>query len=316
MLTAKRLLLAASKLGDSAATFDIVRQGIKTRRLTSPDLDGPRRQLRSLVDEENPVAMYLQGQIYETEGDTPHALKIYEAGTSKHGEMAMGDNYALSHSLGDMWKAMSRLKRKTGDYVGAETAMRTCALQYDNPSAYYHLAKTYTSLASDDYESYLLKAAVSGELRAAHELGVLYLRQVREIFLTSLGPATSPGFENPESLGAPRLPQNHDLSSFPPNIASEKRRQAMEWLSIGAESDNPASQVHLAVLLREVGKSDEGLRWLEKASSSDNWAKAIFWLRELWDQNTYIEIDASLVNKLGTSKTTMTASGETFDVPD
>lgn len=311
-LTAQKLLFAASKLGDSAATFLLVKEAIRFGSLKSPNLIGPRRHLQTLADEGNLTAVYLAGQIYESEGNSSQALKIYEMATSSLGDVLNGEK-APDNSLGDIWKAMSKIKASAGDYLGAETAIRECALQYDDPWAYYELAKVYTSPSSQDYEDYMLKAAASGQPLAAHELGLLYYKQIQGRYLTHQDNLLN---AHAESLEKPR-DQKYDIQGatiMTPKIKLEKGTQARDWFSVGAESNLSISQLYLAVLLRAAGKTSEGLAWLERASSSGQLTAAVLCLRSIWDSKDPIDIDTAWDAKYNAGKTVVMAHGEKIAV--
>ena len=311
-LIAQKLLFAASKLGDSAATFLLVKEAIKFGSLRNHSLIGPRRHLQTLADDGNLTAVYLAGQIYESEGNRSQAIRIYEMATSNLSNVLNGEK-APKNSLGDIWKAMSEIKASAGDYVGAETAIRKCALQYDDPWAYYELAKAYISPSSEDYENYMLKAAVSGEPLAAHELGLLYYKQSQGRYLTHQDNVSN---GHAESLEKPR-DQSYDIqgaTTTTPKIKLEKGTQARDWFSVGAESDISISQLYLAVLLRAAGKANEGLTWLERASSSKQLTAAVPWLRSIWDSKDPIYIDTAWDAKHNAGKTVVMAHGEKIAV--
>ena len=302
-LTAQRLLFAASKLGDSTATYLLIKEAIRLGRLGSSSLAGPRRRLQILADEGNLAAIYLAGQIYESEGKLSHALKLYESATSSNKNAPHGEK-APNTTLSDIWKAISRLKAKAGDDVGAQEAIRTCALRYDDPMAYYELAKAYTPPLSEDYEIYMLKAAASGEPKAAHELGVLYYRQSQGSSSASLD-STS----NAKDSGS-KTPNIQSTTSLAPKMASEKATQARGWFAIGAESGIPISQIYLAVLLRAEGKSDEGSGWLDKASSAIQWTAAMSWLQNIWNRKDPIDIVTAWDGEPRVQKTIVMSRGE------
>ncbi|KAL9620002.1 MAG: hypothetical protein Q9204_008251 [Flavoplaca sp. TL-2023a] len=65
----------------------------------------------------------------------------------------------------------------------------------------------------------------------------------------------------------------------------DKRAEAMEWFHVAAESSITASQVYLAILLRDVGRSAEGLEWLQKAAKShdaDDWNEGVEYFKQMW----------------------------------
>ncbi len=259
--------------------------------------------------------MYLAGQILVSEHNYRRALDIYEMATSSPDD-APGGKSAYLHSLGDIWKAISRLKIKLGDQVGAQAAIRTCALQYDDPVAYHELAKAYTPRWSKDYEDYMLKAAASGNTKAAHELGVLYYKQSRGRISTSPGNISSGNTKTLEDLREQNINKGHGTVSLPPKMSLEKATQAREWLAIGAESGIPMSQLYLAILLRAVGKSDEALEWLKKVSSSKRWTPAILWLRSMWTREDPIDIDTAWERARTAEKTELMAGGEKIAITD
>ena len=306
-LTAQKLLFAASKLGDSTATFLLIKEAIRFGRLGNSNLISSRRHLQTLADEGNVTAMYLAGQIHELEGKLSHALKLYESVTSSLVDAPYGDK-AYDNTLSDIWKAVSRLKAKAGDKSGAQDAIRTCALQYDDPVAYYELAKAYTSPQSNDYENYMLKAAASGEPKAAHELGVLYLKQFQGNAFVS--PDTTSN-ANDRRLKEPMI--QCTISAPPtiaPKMASAKTIQAREWFAIAAESDIPISQVYFAILLRAEGKPGEGLEWLDRASSVLKWTAAMSSLRSMWDWKDPIDIHTAWDGETRVQETVIMCRGE------
>lgn len=307
-------MFAASGLGDSAATFLLIKEAMKFKRLRSPDLAGPQRHLGTLADEGNPSAMYLAGQISEYEGKFAHAIKRYEKAMESVGGAPEGIK-APNNILGDIWKAMSRAKAFAGDHNGAEAAIRTCALQLDDPVAYYELAKTFTPPSSQDYEVYMLKAAASGEPKAAHELGVLYHKQSQGGTLTSRNSISSGQIKNTATPKGKNVVNGQGSALLSPKMVLEKSTQAREWLTIGAESDIPISQLYLAVLLRAAGKPNEGLEWLARTPGSTNWNPAISWLRSMWERKDPIDIDTVSVGKYSLERIQVTARGESISIP-
>ncbi|KAI4259654.1 MAG: hypothetical protein L6R42_004467 [Xanthoria sp. 1 TBL-2021] len=79
---------------------------------------------------------------------------------------------------------------------------------------------------------------------------------------------------------APRVKQH--LSR---EVILDKRAEAIEWFNIGAEFGITASQVYLALLLREAGRAEEGLEWLQRATKSsdaDDWTEAVEYFKRMW----------------------------------
>lgn len=258
--------------------------------------------------------MYLAGQISEYKGKSAHAIEIYEKATESIGGAPEGIN-APNNILRDIWKAMSRAKAFLGDHDGAEAAIRTCALQLDDPVAYYELAKSFTSPSSQDYEVYMLKAAASGEPKAAHELGVLYHKQSQGGTLASRNSISSKRINKSAMPKVKNVVDGQGLPLLSSKIVSEKSTQAREWLTIGAESDIPVSQLYLAVLLRAAGKSNEGFEWLARTPGSGNWYSAMSWLRSMWERKDPIDIDTVSSGKYDPERIQVTACGESISIP-
>ena len=299
----------ASRLKDPMATFMLIKEAIDSHRLTTPNLAGPIKHLQSLVDEGDLTAIYLTGQMYESEAKISHALKIYEMAISSSAG-GLNSGIVLDNSLGDIWKAIGRLKAKAGDHVGAQVATEKCALEFDDPRAYYDLAKLYTLSSSENYEAYMLKAAVSGEPEAAHELGVLYHQQSR---MASLIPSDKSPSERSNYLEKPNeestLQDQSTISLFP---QSEKGAQARDWLAVAAECDISISQLYLAILLRAMGKHEQSTEWLQKASKSKQWANATSWIRNRWDREESVDIDTTWKGELGIRGIALVAHDETM----
>ena len=307
-MIAQKLLFAASRLGDTAATFLLVKEAIRLQRLTNPNLTGPRRHLQTLVNKGNLKATYLAGQIHESEGKFSHALKIYGEAASSHGNASSGES-SIDNSLGDIWKAISRLKANAGDHIGARAAMETCALEYDDPWAYYELAKLYTLPFSENYATYMLKAAVSGEPEAAYELGVYYHQQCRGDVLNSSDNVLTKPADALEKPSEQRVVERRSTTPVSPT-KPEKGTQARDWLAIAAESDVLISQLYLAILLHGAGKFQEATEWLDRASTSKQWTPAISWIQSMWDREEIVDIDSTRDGKTGAGRITLAARGE------
>lgn len=262
--TARDLVFASARLGDDEAILLIIKEAVKLDDLSSPRVALIYQQrFRPMLQRKHPAALYLEGQKFEREGQSRRALEIYEeivAANTTETFAAFGDITGA-----EIWKALGKLRAKNKDRNGAEAAISTAALQYDDPGALFQLAKTFTSPSAREYELYMLKAAASGEAKAAHELGLLYLKQSQgRISMTGQASST----ELMPQTGAITDRLSHERKTkfaVEPVVAMTKRRDAQEWFSIGAESGIIGSQLYLAILLRDLGKLDDGLRWLTLA---------------------------------------------------
>ena len=303
--TARDLLLASARLGDDEATLLVIKEAIKLRNLTTPTMVAMiyQQRFRPMVQRKHPAAVYLQGQKNESEGQHGHALKLYESVVTANAESfdTIGDISGV-----DIWKALGKLRAKNGDRKGAEAAIRVAALQYDDPAALFQLAKTFTSPSLAEYESFMLKAAASGEAKAAHELGLLYLKQSQgKIPVVDRVHSSEPNESNASGhVQSPRERYKEGLAA-----GKQKRLEAREWFHIGAESGIIGSQVYLALLLRESGKHEDGRQWLLSAGKREDvdskekeaWAKVIEYFVTRWDDsdNNLESIDVDKMRRSG-----------------
>ncbi len=275
------LLHTASRLKDPSGTMIIYEMALKAG--TYRDIPSAYREhLQQMMSKNNYAAMYLQGKIYEAEKQNSLALGMYLKSLKSASEGYAGAE-AFEITLGEFWTSIYRSKAQN-DPEGALTAIKRAALEYDEPSAYYLLAKEYTPEYSKEYEQYMLKAAASGKMGAADALGKYYFKQ----FQGNLSSASEKHVN--DKVGDP-VEKSEDSSNIP-EASPEPWPQtgkvpelAREWFNVGAEANIPSSQIYLAVILRQEGKLREGLDWLEKASGSNSWAKTVSWLQKFWESD-------------------------------
>lgn len=240
-----------------------------------------------LVRTENPAAMFLQGKIYERQGKNKLALDMYVKSTE-----VFTDEYAgadgIKISPGDAWMAISRLRMQANNKVEAEEALKKAAIDHDNPSAYLYLATKMTDPSSDEYEEYLLRAAISAEPEAAKELGAYYFKKLQKngLFIRKSSHPVSMDSRRPITLRVRR-------GQFKNEDEWELWTQAFEWLSLASESKIASSQIYFAIMCRALRKPNVGLKWLDEASQSPKLATTIAWLKEMWFSN---ELDLSDFN--------------------
>ena len=267
----------------------MVKEAIKLNDLSSPKVVLIYQQrFRPMLQRRHPGALYLEGQRLENEGQAGRALEIYE-------EIVAADTADRFEVLGDIdaadiWKALAKLRAKKMDRKGAEAALSTAALQYNDPAALFQLAKVFTSPSAHEFESYMLKAAASGEVKATYELGLLYYKQ-SQASVAVAHQASSKGFplriEGASNSTGHQSNLDHAVEI---SAATTKLREAQEWFSIGAESGIIGSQVYLALVLRQSGKLDDGLRWLTTAGNPEDvdskefhaWRPVISRIAKLW----------------------------------
>ncbi|KAL8848792.1 MAG: hypothetical protein Q9198_011175 [Flavoplaca austrocitrina] len=261
-----------------------------TGRQKGPGVAAARKVVRESALWQAPYAVYLEGKVLEYEGKLLEALKIYQTWSDSMTAYRKGPHFSRESvhtpEHGDICKALARLRARLGDRVGAEEAIRDAALVYDDPAAFYLLAVEFATPGSKEAESFLLKAASSDQPKASHELGLLYFNESRQgVPLTT--PKTRRTVKGDKSTEKPTDPsvaapieQQLLKTSMP-----DKRAEAMEWFHVAAESGITASQVYLAILLRDVGRSEEGLEWLQKAAKShdaDEWNEGVEYFKQMW----------------------------------
>ena len=277
---ARRLVIAASYLHDSAATLQLISEAIRTSNLTHPDIVGARMHLEILVKKDkNPAAMVLLGKIRETQGKPSEALSLYESAANADSHTYTGAE-AVEGSTAEAWANVSRLKVRLGDMKGAKAAIEKAALQYDDPMAYYYLATNFRAQESTDYPMYLMKAAASGVVEAAQVLGAYYHTKWKADAYVSL-PEEG---ENNSADGTIMTGITSQLQgdSVSQRKIAEIRGLATEWFAVAAEAGLPYSQISLAILLRSGGLVEKGMEWLNRAEHSVEWVDAVIALRESW----------------------------------
>ena len=279
------MLFTAARLCDTPAIFLVIKEALRNDSLRAPGVEFIYKScFQPLVEKGLPRALYLEAQLCEAQGQNERALGLYLRLIADNAKRPASTEYDLDY--GAVWMAISKFKARKGDRTGFEEAIHTAAFRYDNPAAYYELAKVFTDSASSKYESFLLKAAASGEVKASHELGVLYFSQsqgqlpVDDRSASNREVTTENSKTNEEALSPEgKLAMNS-------NTATNKRNIARQWFALGADAGLTGSQVYLAALLHELGKFDEGWQWLEAASKStesSTWGKVITFLVEHWN---------------------------------
>ena len=282
---ARDMLLAAARLHDESAIFLVIQEAVRLGSIEAPGVGFIYKScFKPLVERGYPKALYLEGQLCERQGKNEKALGLYEKLVAGNATESTGTEHDVD--CGGAWIAISKLRALKGDRMGVEAAISTAAFQYDNPAAYYQLAKIFTNPSSAEYETLMLKAAASGEAKASHELGVLYFAQSQgKIPLNDRSTLEKQVTGTKSETEEDRLRREGRLATNS-YAATEKRKQARQWFVLGADAQITGSQVYLAVLLHKLGKLEEGWQWLDSASSSKDyqaWIKIITFLAEHWN---------------------------------
>ncbi|KAL8999737.1 MAG: hypothetical protein Q9188_005819 [Gyalolechia gomerana] len=286
--------------------FRIVQDAMSTGRLREPQLTSPLKIVKDYADQGYPKAVFIWGQLTETQGKHSEALEFYQKWTEIYAEARQSPPFSQTMDmvqLANVSKAFARLQARSGDRAGAEAAIREAAQVYDDPTSGYYLAVEFTAPSSPEFETYLLKAAALGNPNAAHELGVLYFSQSRQGI-----PIINPTLTQTSTHN--KKPTSESKTSIPPTSPPLPREQirnkqatAMEWFTIAATSGITTSQIYLALLLRSEGRADEGLEWLQAASNSkdkEEWTEAIDYLKRIWrlhDTPDLMQIDIEALRK-------------------
>lgn len=255
-----------------------------------------------MVQKNHAAALYLEGRKIEGEGHLSRALEVYEKTVTADAE-TLGTIDGIS--MADIWKAIGKLRAKRKDRKGAEAAFRTAALEYDDPAALFQLTKTFISPSSTEYESYMLKAAASGEAKAAHELGLLYFKLAQGGISTKNQIHQDRSSTNSEASADSQAQELGSKRTFDLAVAGRKREESQEWFNIAAESGIFRSQVYLALLLRGSGKFKDGLEWLKLARSPKDldaktlpaWKRVITYFADNWDDPDF-ELNHIVLEKM------------------
>ncbi|KAL9631771.1 MAG: hypothetical protein Q9164_005712 [Protoblastenia rupestris] len=261
--TAQNLWLTASDLGDSLATLQLMTRAHKSNTLMIPSLANAREHIKDLARRGNPAALFYHGVFLEDQNRVHDALNLYTQSIE-----ARWEHWREIHSLdlygGDIWIRISAAKNKLKNRAGAHEALRVAAVEYDDPKAYYHLARSFVQSYEMMYEEYMLKAAASGNINAAHELGLYYFRQSKGSIMTGL------------NKGGTRKP--HASFKPLPAVVDKTRELAQQWFAVAADAGVVSSMVHIAVLVRGPDFAVYGQDWLDKAQAADvqrEWSNTI-----------------------------------------
>lgn len=269
------LLLAASGQKDVAATMFLMAEAIrKGPSYQSRHIISARQHLTELAQSNHPAATVLYAKWLESNGDHDAALALYYQVTTTRDDRYTDDDYQAA--LPAAWWNIGRLisERYAHRSSEAENALENAALRYDEPRAYFQLARRFRSSSDPSYHNYLMKAAVSGVTEAAFYLGKYH-------YGLSMGGNTALRQEKPQVARSSAVPSSH---------VRHHRNLAVEWLNIAAEPPRHPkscdSQVFLAILLHQQGQLERGYEWLLKAqqASSQSRLSLISGLRAMWDQ--------------------------------
>lgn len=293
---------------DPSVAFRIVQDAISPGRLRERHINSPLKIVKDYADQGFPKAVFLLGQLMECQGKHSEALQFYQKWTEVYAEARQSPPFSQtmnSVELANISKAFAKLLARSGNRAGVEVAIREAAQVYGDPTACYYLAMEFTNRSSPDFETYLVKAAASGNPKAAHELGMLYLNQSRQgiPIITPIYTQTSANHQNSSKESKTSMPSASSSSALPLELKRTTKATAKEWFAVAASSDIGVSQIYLGILLHSEGRAEEGLEWLQAASKSKNngeWAEAISYLKRIWmlqDTPDLVQVDIETLRK-------------------
>jgi TPR repeat protein len=161
---------------------------------------------------------------------------------------------------GELAAAAADAAPETDPVTGPGGDLRAAANAGDRTAAF----KLWERLRDTDRasaESYLRKAAESGDVRAAHRLGMLlWERRDLDAAEEMLRSAT----DDPQGAHALGLLLWRERGN---------PEAAVEWLDRAAQADDPAAERDLGILLRENGDIQGAQHWLSRAADRDGEAR-------------------------------------------
>lgn len=225
----KLFTLTASSLGDPNATLNLLRPAHRTGKLQASEYAKPMQHLRLLANEGHVRAMVLLGRIFLDSGKDNEALSLF----NRAAESTPNGTTVLPADIAEGLIARGQILHKLGQVSEASSSFQTAALDYDHPAGYHFLAQLQAS-GSPTQEVYLLKAASSGIIEAAYELGAMYFQRV-------------------------------NLAKLDEDDGKRQLAMAKEWLYLGASGGHGESMLAMSALMKEEGRADESMRWLRAA---------------------------------------------------
>jgi TPR repeat protein len=200
----------------------------------------PLKRLGVMAKEGKPQAMRLLGRVAASQGKDTEALEWFRKAAEGSAQLDFED---AGEALVCEGQILQRSNRRD-----AEAAFRKAALEFDNPSAYWHLSQLEDE-GSSHREIYLLKAASSGIVEAAYELGSAALSKTK-------------------ASGGNYLPPFHGM--------------AREWFEIAATDGHGPSMLAIAQVCKASGEVDQGLKWLGKAKKLNGVREEALRIEEGW----------------------------------
>jgi hypothetical protein len=231
------LMYSASANGDPEATIVVIEYGLEKGNLNRPEFVDALANLRKMAAAPQLCveAMNVLGEVYELANQEEKALQLYRQAVfgpqllPKEGNRVIGGK-----GPGYSHVKIGTILLRRFDRSGAESHFRKAALEFDHPLGHYHLAQLEKP-NSKIKETSLLKVASTGFLKAAADLGQLYITRAN-------------------STAA----QKKDEKAI-------QLKLAKEWLYLASTAGDGRGMLDLAQAFKDEGSLESGLKWLEMA---------------------------------------------------
>ena len=247
--------MVASELGDGYATFTLVDEALKHRRvqdLQHSKLQHPLKHLKELAEAKDMTAMVLMARVLELKGEYRSALTLFNAATATVNISSDKRDTRDKNALCEAWKGIARIEKTNGNLSKEMQAWEAAATQGDDPKAFYELALRKADKSPSESLEHMLKAASSGVGDAAFKLGMAYCSylEVGQEEKTSDAQMSRTGANRSQAL-------------------SKQYQMIKEWFTVATESEDCSWRAHaklqLARIMRKTGASTQSLAELEDA---------------------------------------------------
>ncbi|KAF1997076.1 hypothetical protein P154DRAFT_579194 [Amniculicola lignicola CBS 123094] len=221
-----------SRIKDRAAKF--------VKGIPLSDLRVCRQELEALSQTGDPDAMALLGQFLEREGRSQQAIDLYQKAISIIDPIFDFDEWHVqSAPRTPPWISLATTFLPSKDAKSqeqAKEALKFGALEGDDPLAYYLLASHFTPKENPDWLTYMTKAAASGHIEAAYQVGNFYVE--------ANNASTKAPFIKPALLSNPGLKKSLSwLAYWKPLKAMN---MAEEWFMLAAKRGHKPSMLEMA----------------------------------------------------------------------
>lgn len=229
--------------------------------------------------DEDPRAIVMHAKVLGRREQYREALAVLEKLMDKtyptRVQPGISEDVTMQGRLEAPWELHAWLNERIGNQEATNRVLKMGALEYQDPRAlveYAHIVHMQGDLEA--YEEYMNKAAAGGHAEACRKLANFY-------YLTSLGRFTTRE-ERSEARNA--------FAAFFSRLFRQSRTKddfyklAMEWYELAFAHGSDKAALVLAILMREKGESESGLRFLQSAENTKKFPKAVRRLRDIWEK--------------------------------